>query len=400
MKRAFYIAAMVWLLLMGLSFYWNYTKLKSEQHQIALEAASSFFEQIVTTRAWNAGHGSVYVPVTKQTQPNPFLLGPDRDIKVNDSLVLTKVNPAYMTRQISEIAQESQGVQFHITSLNPIRPQNMPTPREEKALQSFERGVLRVGEIYSSGSGNRFFFMAPLLTTKACLSCHAKQGYEVGDIRGGISVSLPFVPRVPITALLLGHLVIGIVGGLGILYMGSRLNRAYAVIHQQAIMDALTGIPNRRSFTETLLKEFARSKRDVIPFSILMCDIDNFKGYNDTYGHAAGDECLRRVAQSIDQSLKRPTDFCARYGGEEFVVILPGTALEGAEHVAEGIRVSLEQKAIPHTGSPPFNVVTLSLGVASLTKGEELSHEDLISRADQALYQAKRMGRNRVQVFR
>ena len=183
------------------------------------------------------------------------------------------------------------------------------------------------------------------------------------------------------------------------MYMGSRLNRAHAVIHQQAIMDALTGIPNRRSFTETLLKEFARSKRDVIPFSILMCDIDNFKGYNDTYGHAACDECLRRVAQSIDQSLQRPTDFCARYGGEEFVVILPGTALEGAEHVAEGIRVSLEQKAIPHKGSPPFNMVTLSLGVASLTKGEDLSHEDLISRADQTLYQAKRMGRNRVQVF-
>ena len=78
MKRAFYIAAMVWLLLMGLSFYWNYTKLKSEQHQIALKTASSFFDQIVTARAWNAGHGSVYVPVTKQTQPNPYLLARTR----------------------------------------------------------------------------------------------------------------------------------------------------------------------------------------------------------------------------------------------------------------------------------------------------------------------------------
>jgi diguanylate cyclase (GGDEF)-like protein len=399
MKRAFYVATLVWLVLIGLSFYWNYANLKAEQKRVALEAASSFFKQIVITRAWNAEHGGVYVPVTKATRPNPYLIDELRDIAVNKKMALTKVNPAFMTRQIAEIAEKGNGIKFHITSLNPIRPANKPTPKEAAALKNLEQGIPYVSEFYTSGQADYFFYMAPLWTTKECLACHAEQGYKEGDIRGGISVTLPFVPEIPAVVLALAHLFIGLVGGFGITYAGTRLDKAYGIIQHQAVMDALTGIPNRRSFTETLLKEFGRSQRSQTPLSLVMCDIDHFKGYNDSYGHTEGDKCLIRVAKIIETELKRPSDYCARYGGEEFVIILPDTPANGAIHIAEKIRLALEKEAIPHKASPPLNVVTLSLGVSTMVKDGEFSHEDLIKQADQALYAAKQNGRNQVYAY-
>ena len=399
MKKTIYLATIIWLVLVGLSFYWNYADFKTEQQEIAFQAADSFFDQVVISRAWNAHHGGVYVPVTEKTKPNPYLDVPNRELKIDEKLTLTKINPAFMARQISEIAEKRQGIKFHITSLKPIRPANKPTAREMVALKSFEKGNSHVGEFYTSGGKEFFFYMAPLKTTKACLPCHARQGYKENDIRGGISVTLPFVPHIPVLALILGHLLIGVAGALGILFLGARLNKAYRVIQHQAVMDSLTGIPNRRNFTETLMKEFGRSKRDQKPLSIIMSDIDNFKGYNDTYGHSAGDDCLVNVAQTIDEAMLRPGDFCARYGGEEFVIILPGTAENGARHVADNIRKSVEDKKIAHSASPPSFRVTISMGVASTGYDESISHEELINRADQALYNAKRKGRNRVEVF-
>ncbi len=365
MKRTMLVANLIWVALVGASFGWNYTNFKREQREIARQTARSFFDQVVISRAWNAGHGGVYVPVTKGTQPNPYLETPLREIAVDDTLTLTKVNPAFMTRQISEIAAKAKGIQFHITSLKPIRPQNRPNQMERASLERFNTGVPEVGCIFKKDGRESFFYMAPLLTTKACLKCHARQGYQEGEIRGGISVVLPFVPGIPLVALLVGHLVIGLAGAIGIAYGGRKLNNAYSVIQNQAVMDALTGIPNRRFFTDNIIKEYRRSRRDNNPLSVILCDIDKFKQYNDTYGHAQGDECLRMVAGAIHESLERPGDFCARYGGEEFVIILPNTLSEGATHVAERIREKILNLDIPHEKSPPLNKVSISIGVAT-----------------------------------
>ena len=148
-----------------------------------------------------------------------------------------------------------------------------------------------------------------------------------------------------------------------------------------------------------MLREFKRSQREKVPLSIIMCDIDNFKAYNDTYGHNSGDVCLKEVAQVIKSSLKRPVDFCARYGGEEFIVILPSIALDGAMHVANKIRLNIEEMEIIHKNSLPKQIITLSLGVAT-SEGTNLdSYEELIKNADLALYKAKEQGRNQVQSF-
>lgn len=170
-------------------------------------------------------------------------------------------------------------------------------------------------------------------------------------------------------------------------------------LKRQAVFDALTGIPNHRGFLETISKEFKRSRRDQQPLSIIMCDIDNFKAYNDTYGHSSGDLCLKKVAQTINNTLKRPVDFCARYGGEEFVVILPNTALDGAMQLAEKIRLNIEGMGIKNKKSLPTQIVTLSLGVATSEDTTLVSHEELIKCADMGLYKAKEQGRNQVQSF-
>ena len=399
MKKSIFIVSSVWLICVGISFSWNYINAKTEQKTIAFQAASSLFDQLVITRVWNAGHGGVYVPVTNDTQPNPYLDDPARDIEVAQNLKLTKVNPAFMTRQIAEIAAKQEGVRFHITSLKPIRPGNRPTARELRALRAFETGTKKVGEIINEESGSYFFYMAPLKTEKACLKCHAMQGYREGDIRGGISVILPFIPKIPIMSLMLGHIGIGLLGVFGIIFFGIKLNKAYEEIRRQAIFDALTGIPNRRSFSERIVEEFHRSRRDKYPLSVIMCDIDNFKSYNDTYGHKSGDECLRRVAEVMEKTMERPGDFCARYGGEEFAIILPNTPGKGAMHIAERLRMNVQNMAIPHANSSPSRVVTLSLGVATSDEKISISHDELVNHADTALYMAKEKGRNSVEVF-
>ena len=183
-KQITMLLILVWIAMTSISFFWNYINLKKKREMIAHQTAKSFFDLLVIIRHWNASHGGVYVPVTKDTLPNPYLDVPLRDIKVNDNLILTKVNPAYMTRQLSEIAKEKEGVQFHITSLKPINPKNKPTPLEEKILKDFEKGVKEKGLFIKKGKKTFYFYMAPLRTEKVCLKCHAKQGYKVGDIRG------------------------------------------------------------------------------------------------------------------------------------------------------------------------------------------------------------------------
>ncbi len=388
-----------WIIVICGSFLWNYLGALKEQERIAFAAAASFYQQIVITRTWNAEHGGLYAQITENTQPNPYLQTKNRDLHIDSGLNLTKINPSFMTRQISEIAKKSQGIQFHITSLNPIRPENKATELEAKYLHQFELTPLGKGEFVDDQTAASYFYMAPLITKKSCLKCHAKQGYKEGDIRGGISISLPFKTKIPLHIMLVSHFAIGFLGLFGLGFLGKKLYVSYNTIKTQAIMDALTGIPNRRSFSERILQAFKHSKRENEPLSIIMCDIDNFKNFNDTYGHGAGDQCLKEVAQKLQSSLNRPNDFCARYGGEEFIVILIDTDQNGAMKVAERIRFSIAELKIKHAASPPENIITMSLGVATLEDNSLTSYEKLIQYADKALYLAKDSGRNQVQPY-
>jgi len=167
-------------------------------------------------------------------------------------------------------------------------------------------------------------------------------------------------------------------------------------LQRLSFLDGLTGIANRRYFDEYLEKELKQAVRNGIPLSLIMCDIDYFKAYNDNYGHQAGDKCLINVASALQNALKRPTDIAARYGGEEFAIILPNTGKDGSAKVAEKLRSSIEGLGIDHSGSLVGKYVTISLGVATIYPELNSSSMALINASDRALYQAKNDGRNRV----
>ena len=159
-------------------------------------------------------------------------------------------------------------------------------------------------------------------------------------------------------------------------------------------LDGLTQLANRRCFDEYLEQEWQRLAREQQPLSLIMCDIDFFKNYNDTYGHVAGDDCLRKVSHLIKESVRRPADLAARYGGEEFVLVLPNTDIEGSMLVADVIRKRLEELALPHEDSSVSKSVTLSMGVTSLVPKIDSLPSVLLTSADYALYRAKELGRN------
>jgi diguanylate cyclase (GGDEF)-like protein len=163
-----------------------------------------------------------------------------------------------------------------------------------------------------------------------------------------------------------------------------------------ATTDGLTGLANRRAFDQALDAEMARSRRTKAPLTLLLIDVDRFKAYNDLYGHQEGDKVLRAVAQCLAGSMLRPMDVEARYGGEEFVAILPGTDEDGAYFVADGFRETLRGMNIAHKGSEK-QVVTASVGIAIFdARDAGITAEGLIRRADEALYNAKTAGRDRV----
>lgn len=158
-------------------------------------------------------------------------------------------------------------------------------------------------------------------------------------------------------------------------------------------MDSLTRVPNRRGFDSALEREWRRCARQRRSISVLMCDVDWFKGFNDFYGHQAGDQCLVAVARDVESVCRRPYDVAARYGGEEFAVLLPETGLDGAVAVAEDLRAALNQRCMAHAASP-LGRVSISIGVASRISSPTGSPWDMVSEADRRLYAAKRLGRN------
>ncbi|MEH2059643.1 MAG: EAL domain-containing protein [Nostoc sp.] len=173
-----------------------------------------------------------------------------------------------------------------------------------------------------------------------------------------------------------------------------QLQQANQELQRLACSDGLTQVGNRRCFDDTLKTQWQRLAREQGSLSLILCDVDYFKLYNDTHGHLAGDDALRQVAKAISQTVKHPADLVARYGGEEFAVILPNTDIKRAIAIARDIQTNVSALHLPHPHSDVSEFITLSLGVATITPHSQLSPATLIAAADQGLYQAKAQGRN------
>jgi diguanylate cyclase (GGDEF)-like protein len=175
-----------------------------------------------------------------------------------------------------------------------------------------------------------------------------------------------------------------------------QLEEKNRLLERLSALDTLTGIANRGRFDAVLRQEWRRAARDEACLSLVFCDIDHFKPFNDSYGHQAGDECLVRVARTIEDSLSRPADLAARYGGEEFIALLVDTDKDGARVLAERIRQRVLALGVEHRASSAGPLLSVSLGVATVVPRAASRPEDLVDLADRALYAAKQAGRNRV----
>ncbi len=226
----------------------NLTGTHRQYRELATVMGRSFFQTILATREWNAELGGVYGRVSDRLQPNQYLDDPLRDVVTTQGLRLTKINPAYMTRMVSEILDNREGIKIHITSLRPIRPENRADEWEAGALAAFEKGVREQTTLVRSSDAGTFRYMAPLLVDTPCLTCHARQGYKAGDVRGGISVTFSYAPfQAAITAhdreIVLIHIFFLVAGFAIIHFLGSKLIARVRELHDAlSLINRLEGI--------------------------------------------------------------------------------------------------------------------------------------------------------------
>jgi diguanylate cyclase (GGDEF)-like protein len=382
----------VWTILIGASLAWNVVLHNQTIEDQARIIARTAFEKDVLYRRWNNGYGGVYVWITPNSQPNPYLDVPERDLTTTSGQQLTMINPAYMTRQVFELQRADMGVIGHITSLRPIRPLNQADSWETSALQAFERGEVESSIMADIGGQSMLRLMRPLMVEEKCLKCHASQGYAVGQVRGGISESVPLAPlraagQNALITLMIAHAGIWLVGLAGIFGGTSFLQRslyrqqkAEQKLLEMSTHDRLTGLYNRAYFEEVFqnLEELKAS-----PISIFMTDIDNLKQTNDEQGHPAGDELIQRAAEVFRESF-RTEDIVARIGGDEFVIILPKTDESKAAAILQRVQIKLQEHNANHPGVP----LDFSIGIATAAPGDTL--QSTFKQADQRMYENKR----------
>lgn len=279
------------------SLAWNLFVIQRQVLELSTSQGREVFHMMDAMRLWNARHGGVYAKLTEETPSNPYLDVPDRDVETTGGVRLTLLNPAYMTRQVTATVRELTGVQVHMTSLKPINPGNRADPWETVALQDFERGVRERAELIELQGQTFARFMAPLVTRQACLDCHAKQGYKVGDIRGGISVTLDTAPfaeplRQQKRNSILVHLVgWALVAALTLFALARSREQVLALGRAKDEQEALVQVR-----TAELRREVAERQQAEIRLRLLM----DASG-NGIFGLAANGECtfINPVAQRL-----------------------------------------------------------------------------------------------------
>jgi diguanylate cyclase (GGDEF)-like protein len=358
--------------------------------------ARTLFNSVLLTRKWNAHYGGVYVEKKEGVESNPYLTDPE--IRTIDGKTYTLKNPALMTREISAYAEKEGLFKFHITSLNPLNPANKSDEFEKQALVYFERGEKEKYTTEKIQNRTYFRYMAPLYVEKDCLQCHEKQGYKIGQVRGGISVTfdiediLSTVRTNIIAVVFFGVAVTGALLGLiffSMLKLVRRIQKVRQEIEKMAITDMLTEVFSRGHLVDRFTEEFERARRLNKNLSCIILDIDHFKAVNDKYGHLAGDKVLKEITDRIKSTI-RAYDILGRYGGEEFLIVSPEADFNETIKLAERIRNIIRENLIEGIN------VTVSQGMSGIHK-EDKSIDDIIKRADDLLYKAKTAGRDRIE---
>ena len=411
-SSAFLMALIVLILvtfLIGFSLYWNITNLNQEKINLATAEAKSFWNKDAALRRWASRHGGVYVKPDSRTPPNPFLAHlPHRDVITTDGTKLTLMNGAYIMSQMTREFDKTYGIKGSLTGKVQLNPANKPDEWEFNALTLFENGTTEVIE-ETMMQGQPFLrFMKPMFMTEGCVKCHGFLGFKDGDLRGGVSVSIPLNPYFSAAAetvrgMWVTHLTIWLLAFFFIIlfthFARSRQRERIKLLKKlehDAVHDSLTNLPNRLLFTDRLEHAVNRSAREPdYKFAVCFLDLDRFKNINDSYGHQVGDSLLIKVADRLSHVL-RPADSVARIGGDEFTFLLDDIdGLREAVFIAERILESLNSPFATEVGDIFVNA---SMGIC-LSNNIHSSAEDMLRNSDIALYRAKESGRGRVDIF-
>ncbi len=432
---------------------------QGQLERLLLKQSRFVFNQIQIARHWNAEHGGVYVVLEEGEEPNPYLykVSPSPGVKadIEPELIdqegrrLGLINPATMTRQLSVKSELHSDISFHLTSLKLINPANKPDVFEKASLLAFENGALEKTQ-YSEKKGLPYFrYMAPLKINQNCLRCHGFQGYQVGDIRGGISVTIPmseelkfsyrkrgetfaFVIFIYISTILLlsfsirrlvskplneltkmgGNIGEGKLAASALFNANDEMGRLSNVLiesdlslqsekeklrshaddmQQKALYDSLTVLPNRLLFFDRLAGALKQAERTSFAVAVLFIDLDRFKPINDELGHEMGDILLVEVAARLN-SCVRKQDTVARIGGDEFAIVLSHIEAENDDWAIVAQKIIFElSRAFMLNKNEYF--IGCSVGVSEFP-GDGHEPEELLRKADEAMYAVKHSGRN------
>lgn len=397
------IASIIISILVGYSYYWNSNNIYEEKLSLALSEAKSNWNKDASFRQWATLHGGIYVKPSKRTPPNPYLSHlPDRDVVTTTGIKLTLMNPAQMIGQMALEFEQGFGIKGKITGKKQINPKNKPDNWQLKALNLFESG--QSDEIYEQQTINNKPFLRyikPMYMTDGCVKCHGYLGYKKGELRGGVSVSIPLTPYFDAAlktraGILKTHMLIWAVGILSIIIFSLSIRKLLVRMAQTAMYDDMTKLPNSLLFKNRLEHALKKSQRDTkFNFAVCFMDLDRFKNLNDSYGHAAGDMLLVKLSKRLN-SILRPGDTVSRMGGDEFIFLL-----EGVNDISEPIAIT---NRILSSFKVPFNInnhqvfSNTSIGICMSSK-EYTNIEEMIRDADIAMYRAKETGKGRIDIF-
>ena len=399
------LLALIWTLLAVAGLYWNHRKEERETVELAKVQARALAEKMVVYRHWNARHGGVYVEADAQTPPNPYLAElPERDVRTPSGRLLTMVNPAYMLREVFQLEADLLGLSGRITSTRPINPANTADTWEQAALLRLADGDTEVAAVLDGEAGDFLRYMLPLQTEAECLPCHAHQGYEIGNLRGGLSVSVAIDPLREVRRPQLWLALFGIgffwLLGLGIILVGGRRldlqarrrSRAEARVRFLDHHDYLTLLPNKSAFFAELEREIARSRLQEKGFSLLLVDVDGFKKINQALGHGRGDSLLRQVGDELSLSVGE-RGLVGHFGAGTFPVLLPNLSTMSA--AGQLARELIEGFQVPFMVDGQEVFISCGCGITLYpTDGEEGAV--LLQNAAGALQAAKIRGRGQI----
>lgn len=385
-------------ILTALYFWFIDAELEHHDKLIALKA-EALGQQTQILGRWIGGHGGEYDEITDDLQPqNQLAHIEERDIITSSGRKLTLLNSPTVLRKILKEFGTTSNDQIRLIAYNPINPSGKPDTWEKESLDHLQNGSKKVQAAIRTDTENVFRLLYPIKRQKKCGRCHDYAVDDTNEVVGGLSIVVDRAPHDAQYQTLkrttsLTYFWVWLAGTLGLLLFDLTCTRLLRKIEYTSTHDPLTQLNNRGRIEKELHQEIERTNRYNAPFSIFLLDIDHFKEVNDTYGHNAGDEALKAIAQTLKDAIRK-TDSAGRYGGEEFIILVPNTDEDNSIILAERVLHTIQKTPIKvSTGKTIF--LTASIGISSLATAEG-DTQRLVNNAYTALYKAKNTGRDRI----